>query len=406
MSAQSDFRTLDMRTYDYYLKGDYKNLKKAADTMISNGIDYYYLRMRLGILAYNKQLYPNAVENLIRAAKFNSLDTISREYIYKSFLYSGRKSDADFFLESIPIDKKNNTLKSIGKPGFSELYIGSSINGYDVILYETYPYTYEAVRINFSINAGFETYFSGRLKGTFALTNFNKSGTAYSSVNSSGEPLNFTQNQVYGKLSGYLFPGWELSGFVHAALYSEDITLGSPNNRITRKQTINEYLAGIGITKNGWKIRSGANISFSNFSNSNQIRGEGYISWLPSGNLNLYFTTCYMGQTDKKWGVTYQVNQEAGIKISKSIWIESGIVKGNSFLYARNQGFMMNNSFQIPATTIYSNILILPWNHFSLSISPFYNKNNFYTWDTNAYTRTNKLILNSFGGSIKLTYKN
>ena len=26
--AQSDFKTLDKETYDYFLKGDYKNLKK------------------------------------------------------------------------------------------------------------------------------------------------------------------------------------------------------------------------------------------------------------------------------------------------------------------------------------------------------------------------------------------
>jgi len=27
LSAQNDFMALDKRTYDYYLKGDYKNLK-------------------------------------------------------------------------------------------------------------------------------------------------------------------------------------------------------------------------------------------------------------------------------------------------------------------------------------------------------------------------------------------
>lgn len=110
LSAQTDFNTLDKKSYDYYIKGDYKNLKKTADSMFSQGIDYYYLRMRLGILAYNKQQYSDALRHFTKALEFNSSDTISREYIYSSYLFSGRKADANLYLESIPRDNKNITL--------------------------------------------------------------------------------------------------------------------------------------------------------------------------------------------------------------------------------------------------------------------------------------------------------
>ena len=162
----------------------------------------------------------------------------------------------------------------------------------------------------------------------------------------------------------------------------------------------------MGISKNGWKIRSGVNISLSNFINSNQLRGEGYLTWLPAGNLNLYLTSGGMYQTDYNWGKTYQINQEIGFRIIKSLWMESGIIKGNSFLYARNQGYLMNNSFLIPTTTIYSSIIILPGKQLSITITPFLSENNIYSWDLKAYKRIDKLTLQSFGGSIKLTYKN
>ena len=403
--AQNDFKTLDKKSYDYFIAGDYKNLRKTVDTMLLYGMDYYYLRMRLGILAYNKQLYYNALKDFTKAIEFNSLDTISRNYIYNSYLYSGRLPDAYLYLQSIYKDKTNSMPGESEKSGSSEFYVNSSAAAYDVILYNTNSLNYEAVKNSFSINAGFENYLSRRFRGTFSYTNFHKSGTVYSPIDQSGKDLNFSQNQMYAKLTGFLFPGWEFSGFGHVAFYNEATVIGTMGNRRSVNQKKSEYLGGIGIAKNLWRIRAGLNVSVSNFSSSKQLRGEGYLIWLPSGNLSIYFTSGWMGQTDNIWGGTYQINQEIGFKITRSIWMETGIVKGNSFLYARNQGLMLNNTFLIPAITIYSNIILLPWKHFRISITPFYVNNEVYSCDLNAYARTNKLSINSFGGSIKLSYK-
>ncbi len=171
------------------------------------------------------------------------------------------------------------------------------------------------------------------------------------------------------------------------------------------RQLNTEIAGGIGLSKSGWKLRGGTNVSISNFGNSQQLRGEGSLSWLPFGNLNLYLTTGGMYQSDKNWGGTYQFNQEVGFKILKWLWMESGFGKGNSFLYTRYEGSLMNNSFLIPATSVYSNIIVLPGNRFSITLTPFFAKNEIYSWDLTNYTRTDKQIINSFGGSLKLIYK-
>jgi hypothetical protein len=397
LSAQSDFISLDKRTYDYYLKGDRGNLMRTSDTLFSLGIDYYYLRMRLGILAYNEQKYSEASRNFYRALELNSLDTISSEYIYNCYVFSGRNPDANIYLEILGKDKKNIKLQSEAKPGFSDFFISSSLEGYDVILYETNNHYYEAVNRSFSLNAQLETYFSGRIKGIFGYSNFRKDGTVYDVSFPTGTDLAFNQNQLYARLSGYAFRGWEFSGFGHGAFYSD---------ATTRNQTVREYLLGAGISKNGWKLRGGANFSFSNFSLSNQIRGEGFLTWLPYGNLNLYITSGWMGQNDMNWGGTYQLNAEIGFKVMKSLWMETGTIFGNSFLYARDMGYILNNSFLIPATTIYSNIIIMAGNHIRITLSPYYSENLNYTWNLKTYTRSGKLITDSFGGMIKLTFKN
>ena len=396
LSAQNDFINLDKRTYDYFIKGDNKNLFKTADTILSQGIDYYYLRMRLGIAAYNEQLYSTASKHFIKALAFNSMDTISREYIYYSYNLSGRKSDANLYLGSIPFGHKNNKLRSINNHGLSEVSIGTSFAGYDVTTFGSNQYYYEAVKSSSGIYARLENYFSGRFKGTFAYANYRKSEKVYFESNSSGTDLIFSQDQIYARLTGSVFPGWEFSGFGHAVFY-KDFTMANRYNT--------EYLWGVGISKNGWKIRTGASFSVSNFSKSNQKRGEGYIAYLPSGNLNLYLTSGGMYQSDKNWGETYQISQEIGFKITNFLWMESGIVKGNSFLYASNQGFTMNNSFQVPDVTIYGNIIILPGNHFNIIITPFIVENKDYSWDLVGNTRTNMLTHKSFGCVFKLKYK-
>jgi hypothetical protein len=404
--AQNDFVTLDKRTYDLFIRGDYENLKKTADTIFSKGKDYYYLRLRLGILSFNKQLYSSSLEHFSKAAEFNPGDTVSGSYIYYSYLYSGRKADADLYLKSIPRGNKTRELKSINMSGISEIFTGFSASENDVYLYRINRFFYESIKNSLSISAGFESLFSGRFKGTFALTNYRKTGTVYSPTNYTGTGLNISQNQVYAKLAGYVFPGWEFSGFSHILFYTDTFSPAQTGAGSSTNKSKIEYLAGVGSSKNGWKIRTGASISLSNFSNSNQIRGEVYLTYLPLGNLNVYLTSGGMFQADKNWGPTYQVNQEAGFKITKFLWLETGIIYGNSFLYTRNEGYVVNNSFQIPTITIYENIIIVPGKKVSITATPFFARIETYSWNLNDYTKTNKLSFNSFGGTIKFVYKN
>jgi hypothetical protein len=403
--AQSDYLLLDKQTYDQYLRGDYKNLKITTNNMLLKGIDYYYLRMRIGILSYNNQRYPSAIEHFSKAVEFNVWDTISREYIYYSYLFSGRKADANIYLKSIVQDKKSFALKRIKASGLSEILVSSSYNSYDTKNYTTNSLYYEAVDMSLSANVGMENYFSSKFKGNFVYTFYNKSGTIYSTVNPQGKELDFTQNQLYAKFTGLTFPGWEFSGFGHIAVYSDVLKGTQTSGRRSSINLTSEYLGGVSIAKNGWKLRGGINLSYSNFGKSNQLRGEGYFIFLPYGNLNLYLTSGGMYQNDKNWGSTYQLNQEIGFKVFKFLWMESGAIMGNSFLYARNQGLNMNNSFQIPAATFYGNFIILLGSRLNLTLTPYYTENHIYSWDLNTLTKTNKLILNSFGGNVKLTIK-
>lgn len=402
--AQTNLTTFDERTYDMYLKGDYKNLKITVDTMLSIGIDYYYLRMRIGILSFNRQHYSSAYQHFHKAGELNTNDSISREYIYRSYLFSGRYADASLYLKSLHDINKMRNLKQQSHSFFSNVFAGTNLTGYEMILPYTNSFFYEAVKRSVSINTGFDINFSDRLKGTIAYSNFHKTGTYYSSTNSSGSDLDFSQDQFYLDLSTYIFPGWMISAFSHMAFYS-DISLEESNISSVGIKKYSEYLFGAGVNNSGWKIRTGANISFSNFAGSSQLRGESYITWLPFSNLNFYTTTGGMCQYDKDWGNTYQFNQEVGFKVLKFLWMEQGIIIGDSFLYGRSGGYFINNSFHIPALTVYNNIIVLTGRDIKFTVTPVFTKYDDYSWDMDSHSRSSKTTVNSFGCSLKITYK-
>jgi len=404
--AQNDFKELDLKSHDFFEKGDYKNLKKTTDLMLSSGMDYYFLRLRMGITAFRAGHYPVAVDNLSMAIKFSSLDTISRDYIYLSYLLSGRKGDADLYLLSLPSQYRNSSLAALQNHVLTNVFGGGTVIGYDYLNYSKNKLYYEAVKYCYSFNAGIEASFLNRYKGTFMYTNLKKTGMFYSAQDSLGRDLNFSQNQIYLKLSGNLFPGWEISGFAHFAFYTEIVPSPRPFRMVTTITRKTEYATGLGISKSYWKIRAGANFSLSNFENSNQIRGEGYLSFLPSGNLNLYFTSGGMFQNDTDWGNTFQVNEEVGFKLSRNTWLETGFITGNSFHYVRNEGSIMNNSFVIPSTTIYCNLILMHWKKITLNISPTYSRISNYSWNLSSLYRGYEVDLNSFGIVIKLIYNN
>lgn len=402
--SQTDFISLDKQSYDYYLKGDYKNLKQTAKKQFELGMDYYYLRMRLGILAYNNQRYASAYTHFQKAIIFFNSDTISREYIYYSYLFAGRKADANIYLENLTFEQKNKQLKSLYTEGFSNFYSGINYSTNDVYLYSTNALNYEAIKSSMSIYAGLKTYFNCKTKLNVAYTNYRKTGTFYSSTNPTGTDDTFVQNQLFSKLSITYYPGFEFYGFGHIAFFKESAKSSFGGGR-SSAQIATESAFGVGLTKNLWKLRFSGNGSFSKFGGSNQFRGEANVTYLPFGNLNFYTTTSGMFQNDKNWGTTYQIGQDIGFKAFKFLWIETGVTSGNSFLYSRNQGAIINNSFLIPSLSIYGNAIVMLGNHFSLSITPSYSKNTLYSWDTTNYTRSNKVNSTSTGFSFTLTYK-
>lgn len=90
-----NFTNVDKQTYDYYLAKDWYNLIPLAEKAISKNIDYYYLRMRLGIAQYELKQYDKSTENFKKALEFNNGDELTLEYLYYSYIFSEKYAEAE-----------------------------------------------------------------------------------------------------------------------------------------------------------------------------------------------------------------------------------------------------------------------------------------------------------------------
>jgi hypothetical protein len=84
-----NFQQIDSLTYNAYLQKDWKTVTKIGKQALKNDIDYYYLRMRLGIAHFEQKKYGKAVKDFEKAIGYNTTDTLAIEYLYYSYKYLG-----------------------------------------------------------------------------------------------------------------------------------------------------------------------------------------------------------------------------------------------------------------------------------------------------------------------------
>ena len=406
--VNKSFAVLDAQTYQLFFQGKYSELNSLGDSMISNGIDYYYLRMRLGIAAFNKKRYGRAIKHFSKAMEFSSADPIVPEYIFYSYVYSGRETEALLFRNKLPLHQqsgyvKEKSLTGVRDYGLELSYLTNESTNKIISPLLQNEYT------EFVENAlNIKVYIDSRSKkGAFwglAYSNYRKQGVIYSQTYPSGGALNFAQHQLYSKLGKALANGYEVFGFAHAALYEGAPKVTQTWGGRSQMQTNYEsdFLLGLGIAKRTALLGIQLNASYSNLVGTNQGRAEALLTVYPFQNLNLYTTTQGMYQFYSSWGKGYHISQVAGFKALKFMWVELGASTSNIPLYATNAGQQLNNSFQTPALSMFGQLSFYSKTGFNAHISAFRNTNYMYTWNLSSGTKSNKTenILNGFSISI------
>lgn len=93
-SVAQDFDETENKTYEYYQNELWDSLIYAGEKALDENLDYFYLRLRLGIAYFQRENYRKAAHHLSKAYAFNSSDPVMLERLYLSYIYTNRDLEA------------------------------------------------------------------------------------------------------------------------------------------------------------------------------------------------------------------------------------------------------------------------------------------------------------------------
>ena len=355
---------IDKETYNQYLNKDWKGLIKTEKKASKNGIDFYYLQFRTGIAYYELTKYSKAIKYFEKIYSVNPKDEKISEYLYYSYLFSGRFDDARLLAVSFNKKLKEKLQIETEYPFIHALYSATKqeINNN----YEYIPQNYETVQQEIVLK---ESWYNLSLEH-FACKKFTFFH-GYSRLNIEHKILNsdfnsdlppvysefINQNEYYILTKYHTAKGLNISGgfhFIHTNYFAP-----SPlKNPFGRKQmnsvlyNINEksFVGSLSINKYFSIFNTNFEISVSDLNKKIQIQPSLSLRIFPFANNQFYTDTKFIYLTEKDNTVFnfYTVyRQTFGFKFLKYSLINTSITYGDMKNFTSCDAFIVNNDLDL-----------------------------------------------------------
>ncbi len=91
---RSDYKRADSVTLNAYLNQDWATVIAVGNKALKHNVDYYYLRMRMGIAYYETNRLPQAANQYEKALFFNEKDPTAQTYLYGVYQLLGKNQKA------------------------------------------------------------------------------------------------------------------------------------------------------------------------------------------------------------------------------------------------------------------------------------------------------------------------
>ncbi len=350
--------SVDKETYKLFLAKDWNNLIKTGKTALNNGIDFYYLNYRMGIAYYEKSNYAKATQYFKKVYKANQNDDTVKEYLYFSYLLSGRYDDARLFGSYFSDKMKTRLGIKLTNPFISAVQLTGKID-----MVEDYAYT---PKLNENLDQSIvekQTWYSF---GTEHLIN-NKTTLMYSFSKTNIEnnvystdadlPENYTENinqkQYYISLKQHFGNGFNASVGMHylntefyAPTTEERVGFGGQRSFNLYSYNERTFVGSVNLNKSFSIFNTSLETSFSNINNKTQIQPSLSLRIYPFGNNKFYSETkgIYISEKDGANTTNYSVlKQSFGFVIKKYSFISPSVTYGELINFTDFNGYIVNN---------------------------------------------------------------
>jgi hypothetical protein len=359
---------IDSALYAEYLKNDFKAIKRTGRKALSEDIDFYDLRMRLGILGYNEKNYEYAVKHFEAAYRMNPANEIAQEYLYYTYLFSGRIENANALASSLTPEfqkkvgfrkkKLDSIILSGGtylnsnlKAGKDKVILGFPNVSGNIISNGTSKGGGLVVENTFGNRLHFYNKVAGYQTNIYAKNEFiYKDFLNYSIDRNLKSEKQYTNIQYqYNSGLAYQFNNGLLLGIGGAFFQTNTTSFWSTVDLSTDKTKLiyidstkainySNFLGSFSIGKRMRYIFPQLTGTYSNLYDQNQYQGEISVSYFPLGNMKLFGNTtfAYMNNNNVAQNV---LSQKIGYTLSKNLWVEAKYSLGNHLNYMSSLGF-------------------------------------------------------------------
>ncbi len=358
------FADIDSETYHLYEEAKWKELINLGQEGLESGIDYYYLRMRLGIAEFNIKHYQSALDHFRKALKFSESDPVALEYLYYSLLWSGRKQEARLIAQDMPAA----TLEKIGVTSDSSLK-GVFLEGGQVAVIDPdslTSYQPEGLLVDHYLLNKY-LYVSGGLKLDLGERFTMLAGLNYMKFSalqqlSVPSPVGMQvfdfdhQNSQTGLYLGgewALNPNWCLGYAGHFIKGDFSYKEYTPNMMMGQSQfasrwfNYRDYVLEGSLSYRFKTLRAGINASYFNLGDIAGTQTGLDLTWYPFGNLNLYL------QAHSDWVMPLETGDYegylvwqgmAGMKIFRYLWLEAHAGAGRMAGWSEKSAYIVYNN--------------------------------------------------------------
>ena len=363
VTAQPSAAVTDSITWKLYNDKAWQALLDEADRAIKEEIDFYYLRVRAGVAAWELKKYRKAAEHLRKARQEYAHDDFTNGYLYSSLLLAGREDEARHLAGILPEDAVKRlgikspgllntlsagTLLSVNREHSrlteESIAVGSSLNYRSILRRQWYK------------NAGADLHLS---PGVNLYQNFSHISIArtqhFTSAPNQFDALVETtasQFQWYGQGRTLLGKGW--SAFASASLlWGESpyhLLVEFTPGRYGFTETsfrISDQLINAGIACEMRTIRPQMSVTLGNVNGFSQAQANGQLAVYPLGNLNFYLVTdASLHRDESATGTKTVFTQKAALKTGP-FWLIGEATRGSISNFSSGEGLVVYN---IPET--------------------------------------------------------
>ena len=363
----ADFNTINRETYRLYLTEKWDSVIIIGKQALKQEMDFYYLRMRIGIAYYSEKKYRTAARHFSVALEQNQGDPAALEYFYFSRLFSGQSEQANWTREQFKGELARK-LPPLAPRFFEKLSVEYLYNkGVDDDMFETpeevYPLgtsgTQSTTRHFSNATFAFTNRLAPGVRLSHAFTFLSKSNHYFSN---DGVTAIYMPEQQVMQYQYYISPEFATpSGTVFKPMFHVIGTSakvpydigqrfqGGANMIALGDLNKTDFVTGLGFSKGMGKVDLHLGAYYSNLNQAQQIQNRLGIIWFPLGNLNLYaggyMNSQYEFRPGRESVIRIIPELMFGFAIAEKMWIDINGSMGEIHNYHENNGMILYNSY-------------------------------------------------------------